>query len=335
VVASVSAQFKEMLDIDQTGHGKQKHHNEGNITLVNKIKDILETDMINPFRDQTPDLINISTGQKVPKEVMQDLVNAKQVGINAIEDCLAKKEKKITNIKLRTFQDQKKQKPGSQQQKSDQLSNDVVILKRLLQLNAAGQDIDLDKTIGEFECCSQPPSLFEADGTMRHGNKATWLTSILSETQVTSLEELPQTGKKTATIVDTMCFIQQNRFRNDETFDEYQTRCLKKIIRDIPPNCHYVHIPGDRYDNIHSRKKGERERRSQMLHKGSKEYEIKGSLKPHHWNISSSMKRIKQPFKIFFVHPGISKINDLSWRYNSVPVWRICRYCYQCLSNRG
>jgi len=276
IVASVSHQVKDMLNINQTT--EQQHHAEGSTELVSKIKDIVETEMVNPFTTSSPDLLNISTGQKASKEVLHDLLNARQMGMNAVKECIEQKQTKITNIKLKTFEERKKTQHNRQQKKCEQLSSEVVILKRLLQLKDSGQDIDIEQTIGEHECCNHPPSLFESDGSMRHGNKATWLTSIMSQTKTTFIDKLPFSDKVTATVIDTMYFIQQTRFLEQETFSEFQKRCLIKLLRIVPKNSKYIHVPGDRYDNTSSRKSQERNRRSKNGDKPSKEYEVKAAL---------------------------------------------------------
>ena len=94
-----------------------------------------------------------------------------------------------------------------------------MILKRILQLQAIGKNIDIEGLIGEYECAKVPPSLFETNGLMRKSNKASWLTVIAKETKFTMEERLPQSNKKTSLIVDTMAFIQQHQFLEEETFE--------------------------------------------------------------------------------------------------------------------
>ena len=150
--------------------------------------------------------------------------------------------------------------------------NEVTILKRLLQLEAIGHNIDLEETIGHFECAKAPPSLFDANEQMRHGNKSVWFTALQKETSLQVRDSLPDSDKRTAVVVDAMSFIQQYQFLDGETFREYQSRLHRVLMRSLPNNTNSVHLPGDRYDHVDSTKEVERQRR--YTQKPTKEYEI-------------------------------------------------------------
>ena len=66
----------------------------------------------------------------------------------------------------------------------------------LLNQKAVGKDVNVEETIGEYECSKVPQALFESTGSMRHGGKAGWLTAVLKETHlkmtVPPLPELTQ-----------------------------------------------------------------------------------------------------------------------------------------------
>ena len=63
------------------------------------------------------------------------------------------------------------------------------MLIRLLHQKAVGQDVNLEETIGEYECSKAPQALFESNGSMRHGCKGGWLTAVLKETHL-KMEEI-------------------------------------------------------------------------------------------------------------------------------------------------
>ena len=60
----------------------------------------------------------------------------------------------------------------------------------LLQQKAIGKDVNLEETIGEYECSKVPQAFFEQNGSMRHGCTAGWLTGVLNETHLKMEEKL-------------------------------------------------------------------------------------------------------------------------------------------------
>ena len=81
----------------------------------------------------------------------------------------------------------------------------MTILKRIIQLKATGQEVDLEDTTEQFECAKAPPSLFEADEQMRHGNKSVWLTALQKETSLEVKGSLQHSEKCTVVVVDASC----------------------------------------------------------------------------------------------------------------------------------
>ena len=120
-------------------------------------------------------------------------------------------------------------------------------------------DVILEETIGRYECSVVPPSLFE-DGNMRKTNKALWLNAILHETNIQTHDELPEADEPHCFIVDAMYFLQRHAFIEGETFQQYQDRILKKLMKLLPQHCKSIHFPGDRYEHLLSTKDCERQR---------------------------------------------------------------------------
>ena len=70
------------------------------------------------------------------------------------------------------------------------------MLIRLLHQKAVGKDVNLEETIGEYECSKVPQTLFESNVSMRHGCKAGWLTAMLKGTHLKMEETLLNIGWK-------------------------------------------------------------------------------------------------------------------------------------------
>ena len=70
------------------------------------------------------------------------------------------------------------------------------MLIRLLYQKAVGKDVYFEETIGEYEGFKVPEALFESNGSMRHGCKAWWVTTVLKETHLKMMEKLLEIGWK-------------------------------------------------------------------------------------------------------------------------------------------
>ena len=88
------------------------------------------------------------------------------------------------------------------QKQKELLVDEVVMLKRILQLKAVGKNVNLEETIGEYERSKVPPTLFEPNGSMRHGCKTGWLKTGLKETHLRLDEKLLESDKCTVLGVD-------------------------------------------------------------------------------------------------------------------------------------
>ena len=69
-------------------------------------------------------------------------------------------------------------------------SDEVLDLLRMTQIIASGGKVDVTQFIGNNECSSSPPCLFDDDGRMRStGSKATLIKAILEQTKMQRLEK--------------------------------------------------------------------------------------------------------------------------------------------------
>ena len=90
------------LNKQSSGHQREsKKQKETYINSVIKVKEILVRHFLNPFacKNKT-DLFNIATGEKAKSA---DLINAKTIGIKAIEDAAMQKSTKIEAPNIVTF----------------------------------------------------------------------------------------------------------------------------------------------------------------------------------------------------------------------------------------
>ena len=92
-------------------------------------------------------------------------------------------------------------------------SDEVSALLRMTQIITSGGKVDVTQFIGNHECSSSPPSLFDDDGRMRStGSKATLIKAILEQTKIQTLEKLSQSTVKTAVVIDAMHLIRKLSF---------------------------------------------------------------------------------------------------------------------------
>ena len=135
--------------------------------------------------------MSLATGQTASPECVHDLCNIEKIGRETLNACLKVHCTKVKKIKLHTFETMQA-KAKKQLQKHPLIKEEVSLLKRIFQLKSSGMDVNLEETIGRYECSVVPSSLFE-DGNMRKTNKAVWLNAILhDETNIQTHNELPE-----------------------------------------------------------------------------------------------------------------------------------------------
>ena len=91
---------------------------------------------------------------------------------------------KKTTVKLKTLHSQSLAKPNGKRGMSTK-SDEVSALLRMTQIITSGGNVDVTQLIGNHECSSSPPSLFDDDGKMRYtGSRATLIKAILEQTKI-------------------------------------------------------------------------------------------------------------------------------------------------------
>ena len=141
-------------------------------------------------------------------------------------------------------------------------SDEVSSLLRMTQIIASGGKVDVTQFIGNHECSSSPPSLFDDDGRMRStGSNATPIKAIIEQTKIHTLEKLSQSTVKTAVVIDAMYLIRKLSFLPNENFAHVSDRYLKYLLKDVPDGSEIIHFCCDRYRDV-SLKSEERSKRA-------------------------------------------------------------------------
>ncbi len=151
-------------------------------------------------------------------------------------------------------------------------SNEVTALLRMTQIIASGGELNIVDFIGNHECSDFPPSLFQEDGSMRTGTKASLVKILKEETKVNSIPNLLQDGKKTAVVVDAMCAIRHWSFQKGELFGTIAEQYKSLLLNDVPAGTQIIHFCCDRYSGP-SLKSAEQEKRYARS-KPAKVYEV-------------------------------------------------------------
>lgn len=198
---------------------------------------------------------------------------SRTIGLKALSESLSSDQKKTSIVKLNTFhrQNTKSKKSGGKTYASGK-SNKVTALLRMTQIIASGGELNIVCFIGNHECSEFPPSLFQEDGSMRTGTKASLLKILKEETKVNSIPNLLQDGKKTAVVVYAMCAIQYWSFQKGELFGTIAERYKNFLLNDVPAGTQIIRFCCDKYSGT-SLKSAEQEKRYARS-KPAKVYEV-------------------------------------------------------------
>jgi len=195
---------------------------------VKKIADVVNNQMINPFRCEDQELINISTGHKASST---DLLSAREKGLEgeALAAATETGSEKVAPVKLPTFVAKPKKSLPMALKAKKVYEEESAVVRNLYFVENLGED---KKVVFSHEWMSCPASLFEPDPSldqgfaMRKGNKADYLAAM--KTSLGSLwrqeDGLPQSDEPTTMVVDAMAFIQRHQHLGSSTFRELQEK---------------------------------------------------------------------------------------------------------------
>ena len=124
VMTSVLEQVKTMVHMNQCNSLNKLDNAKKDIELVKEITNVVQTTIINPFKEAKDDLINISNGKRCAST---DIANAKQIGQDALSAAQEMGSLSVKLVKLQTFVDKVK-KPQSLVQKSKKVYEEEAML---------------------------------------------------------------------------------------------------------------------------------------------------------------------------------------------------------------
>jgi len=189
--------------------------------------ELLQNGWTNPFELQPTDIVNLSNGVCAPKDVSEDLLNAKKKGEQAYTEFQSRLEKgvdfckPIKKIKLQTFSNIRHAKPAAKPSESS-LSSDRQLFANII-LIAENRKIDMKEVFSHPLGCI-PWTLANPDRTMKKTNKAALSNHLEKKVSVT--EQLPE---HCATVIDGMSIIQKIRGEN-LTFKDLSGVVLERVL---------------------------------------------------------------------------------------------------------
>ncbi|KAG1683471.1 hypothetical protein GQR58_010014 [Nymphon striatum] len=247
------------------------HHEKlrkDDMEAVLQIKRTVEEKMQNPFHPSlaTDKLMNISTGQILAATT---LVNAKRLGLKAMDAATTTNADKIVQPKMETFATHLKKI----QKKIDTVKEVIREESAVTRALCFAQNLSDEARTEAFsyEWLEYSPSLFELEKngySMRKGCKSTYLSTLQAEVADSwePLKELPPSAADAVYVVDAIAFIQRFNTFGSSTFDQLQKRYREKLLNMKPRHCTEVHFVGDQYDfGLKSLKGDERQRRESNI----------------------------------------------------------------------
>lgn len=284
-LTTISEGIKDMVQIRHTTtshhHGQSTKQILEEQVLVEKIRKIITENMINPFTSTNlDDLINISTGQKAQST---EVINARQIGIEAMKRAEEEGSNKIIPPVVTTFSIKTKPVPSKEKSLVRIYQEESCVSRSLCFLQTC--DEQTRKKAFSHEWTNYPSSLFVVDPRvpqgycMRKGSKFDFLSALKDSITPDSspTRSLPDSSVPTAFLVDAMAFVNRYQFLGAKTFDEAAQLSIKCILNLKPSHCSFVNIIGDRYDfgEDKSLKADERQRRDNSV---SREYQPADTL---------------------------------------------------------
>ena len=275
IVAEYTVAFKSMT----SSEGETDYHpdfgssrNARDHSDVLKVLDGCLNQFENPFDlESVPTgLVNITTGKVAPKETEASLTQIPDKGKTILEKFLTERlvedQKELSfwdaqkKTEILTFANMKKALPFDKEKK---LLDPEVLFRRLFAISQQ-QDIDL-RTVLQYELAAVPPSLFNADGSMRKTVKSDLAKCLESNCkEVHQLSPPDSASSTTLYIIDGMAMVQslnESQFQTFNDLGELVLRKIMKIFNDSALGVSDVAVVFDRYDKEDSIKAMERNRR--------------------------------------------------------------------------
>ncbi|KAG1708468.1 Ribosomal RNA processing protein 36 [Nymphon striatum] len=264
------------------------HHEKlrkDDMEAVLQIKRTVEEKMQNPFHPSlaTDKLINISKGQILAATT---LVDAKRLGLKAMDAATTMNADKIVQPKMETFATHLKKIQKKIDTVKEVLIREESAVTRALCF-AQNLSDEARTEAFSYEWLEYPPSLFEPEKngySMRKGCKSTYLSTLQAELADSwePLKELPTSAADAVYVVDAMAFIQRFNTLGSSTFGRLQERYREKLLNMKPRHCTEVHFVSDQYDfGLKSLKGDKRQRRESNIN--LPEYVPADSMKIPDW----------------------------------------------------
>ncbi|KAG1679024.1 Zinc finger protein 862 [Nymphon striatum] len=267
-MTSVSESVKQMAHMTSSQSDHYEKLRKDDMEAVLQIKRTVEEKMQNPFHPSlaTDKLINISTGQIL---AVTTLVDAKRLGLKAMDAATTTNADKIVQPKMETFATHLKKI----QKKIDTVKEVIREESAVTRALCFAQNLSDEARTEAFsyEWLEYPPSLFEPEKngySMRKGCKSTYLSTLQAEVVDSwePLKELPPSAADAVYVVDAMAFIQRFNTLGSSTFGQLQERYREKLLNMKPRHCTEVHFVGDQYDfGLKSLKGDKRQRRESNI----------------------------------------------------------------------
>ncbi|KAG1681421.1 hypothetical protein GQR58_011876 [Nymphon striatum] len=283
-MTSVSESVKQMAHMTSSQSDHHEKLRKDNMEAVLQIKRTVEEKMQNSFHPSlaTDKLMNISTGQILAATT---LVDAKRLGLKAMDAATTTNADKIVQPKMETFATHLKKI----QKKIDTVKEVIREESAVTRALCFAQNLSDEARTEAFsyECLEYPPSLFEPEKnrySMRKGCKSTYLSTLQAEVADSwePLKELPPSAADAVYVVDAMAFIQRLNTLGSSTFGQLQERYREKLLNMKPRHCTEVHFVGDQYDfGLKSLKGDERQRQESNIN--LPEYVPADSMKIPDW----------------------------------------------------
>ncbi|KAG1713897.1 Protein O-mannose kinase [Nymphon striatum] len=264
----VSESVKQMAHMTSSQSDHHEKLRKDDMEAVLQIKRTVEEKMQNPFNPSlaTDKLMNISTGQILAATT---LVDAKRLGLKAMDAATTTNADKIVQPKMETFATRLKKI----QKKIDSVKEVIREESAMTRALCFAQNLSDEARTEAFsyEWLEYLPSLFEPEKngySMRKGCKSTYLSTLQAEVADSwePLKELPPSAADAVYVVDAMAFIQRFNTLGSSTFGQLQERYREKLLNMKPRHCTEVHFVGDQYDfGLKSLKGDERQKRESNI----------------------------------------------------------------------